>query len=186
MFGKIPGSAPSRSRGIWIRKVRPVPECGRGLVYYTPKVWTHHLKQCRIAATTGGVPADIQTGHLPPPPTPRQFSTDNVQLFEFRGMLSLLSFSDFFLVLPSISPCFLLSPLFLPSFFFISVSVILFHFLPVFFIHSDEFFRRSLRHNPEHKYTKSSLSWGEYMPPFPRITSDLLPVTYATDQFRRV
>jgi hypothetical protein len=93
MFGKIPGSAPARPRGIGIRMVRPVAEWGRGLVYYSSEVWTHHLKQCRIAATTGWVQADIQIWH---PPPPDQFSTDNVRLFEFRGMPSLLPFFDFF------------------------------------------------------------------------------------------
>ena len=51
-------------------------------------------------------------------PPPGQFSSGNVRLFGFRGIPSLLSFFDFFLILPCISPCSLLSPLFFPSFFF--------------------------------------------------------------------
>ena len=119
------------------------------------------------------------------PHPPGQFSTDKVRHFGFRGMPSLLSFFDFFpLILPSIPPCFLLSHLILPLFFFISVSVVFFHF-PYFLSTQMNFFHRPLRHNREDEQTKSSLSWGQYMPPFLRNTSDLLPVTYATDRFRR-
>ena len=175
MFGKIPGSAPARPRGIGIRMVRPVAECGRGLVYYSSEVWTHHLKQCRIAAKTGWVQADIQIWH----PTPQINSV--LTMCDFSNSVACLLYYlslIFFLILPSISPCFLLSPLFLPSSFFYFYFC---NFLPlpsrIFFNHTDECFHRPLRHNREHEHSKSSPSWGEYMPPFPRITSDLLPVT---------
>lgn len=65
MFGNIRGSGPTRSRGIAIRKVGPVAERGRGLLYCSPTVWTDHLTQWRTAAMTGGVPGDIRTGHSP-------------------------------------------------------------------------------------------------------------------------
>ena len=131
MFGKIPGSAPARPRGIGIRMVRPVAECGRGLVYYSSEVWTHHLKQCRIAATTGWVQADIQIWH--PPPRSIQYwqcATFRIPWHAFF-ITFLWFFSSYYLLFLLVFSCPLSSSHRLS---FISISVIFFHFLPVFFL----------------------------------------------------